>query len=175
MKANELTAMVGETITIRSTRHVCVGAGIDALLLLQFENNGEPLQYIVAHHPCYYENELVWANGEYYPLFNYKGTEEAMSSALRDASLALNDSMIYVAMADEGNGAESLGAYTKEDQAVHVLEAAINTDCEIKRVLSERGKQRFTLDEYMKLFGRLNQWSQYWIVRQRVNQAPKRK
>lgn len=101
MTQQELTALVGRELMIRNARHLCLAATHDALLLLQICSHdepclkaGEPVQYIVARHPCWHKGELIWDSGSYYPLLMYRGhlpSEEPSALALLDASLCLAD------------------------------------------------------------------------------------
>ncbi len=53
MKQSDIHALVGKEIIIRSARHICIGASKDALILLEIDADGKPVQYIVAHHPSF--------------------------------------------------------------------------------------------------------------------------
>ena len=93
-----LESMAGQVLTVRGAPHLCLAAGEDALLLLQLAmrdeplfRRGDPVQYIVAHGPYWHGNELVWRQGEYFPLLGYRSTEAmpASAQALADAVRSL--------------------------------------------------------------------------------------
>ena len=94
MNQKEMDGMVGKTLSIRGTTHLCLASGRDALLLLQLAKRDEalfkkddPVQYIVAHGPHWDGDDLVWRQGEYFPLLGYRATDAMPVSvrALRDA------------------------------------------------------------------------------------------
>ncbi len=97
MEQKTIEALVGKRVHIRGSEHLCVATGRDALLLLQLAGTdetlfkeGDPVQYVVAWHPSFQEDELVWANGSYYPLLAYRDSGMPPSAqALRDAVDAL--------------------------------------------------------------------------------------
>ena len=94
MDQKQLNRMVGKVLTIRGATHLCLASGRDTLLLLQLAmrdevlfRHGDPVQYIVANHPDWHEDQLVWGQGEYYPLLAYRATDDVPASvqALKDA------------------------------------------------------------------------------------------
>ncbi len=97
MSQDEMNLLVGKKLVIRETPHLCIAAGRDALLLLQLAGTdetlfkeGDPFQYVVAWHPSFQKDELVWANGSYFPLLAYRDSGMPPSAqALRDAVSAL--------------------------------------------------------------------------------------
>ena len=97
MTQDELNQLVGKKLLIRETPHLCIAAGRDMLLLLQLAGTdetlfkeGDPVQYAVAWHPSFHADELVWANGSYFPLLAYRDSGMPPSAqALRDAVDAL--------------------------------------------------------------------------------------
>lgn len=82
--------LVGTTFLIHGVKYTCLAAADEALVMLQYENNGAPCQYVVAHAPCRADDgELCWLNGNYFPFFNYATTADALAEAV--ASLQDND------------------------------------------------------------------------------------
>lgn len=77
---------IGQIVVSHETNYLCVALENDALLLLQLLDNGTPLQFIVAHHPDLYNEELVWSNGDYFPFFAYQAATHPLHKpcAIRD-------------------------------------------------------------------------------------------
>ena len=97
MTQDELNRLVGKILVIRNTPHLCIATGRDTLLLLQLAENDEPLfkkddpvQFVVACRPFFQEDELLWANGSYFPLLAYRDSDlPPAAQALQDAMRAL--------------------------------------------------------------------------------------
>ena len=75
MNQSELNALLGKIVFIRGCEHLCCAVGNDGLLLLQYAakdeplfRKGEPVQYIVARHPRWGDDTLVWTQGAYFPI-----------------------------------------------------------------------------------------------------------
>jgi len=81
--------LVGTTFPIHGVKHTCLAANDDALVMLQYENDGAPCQYVVAHEPYRANGELCWLNGDYFPFFHYTTTADALAEAV--ASLQDDD------------------------------------------------------------------------------------
>ena len=90
-----------------------MAASEDALLLLQLAGadegklfrKGDPVQYIVAHYPEQCGGDLVWGQGEYFPLLRY-----SHSGAIALASaLALRDAVDAMVPRDQTDSEESEG------------------------------------------------------------------
>ena len=160
----------GERIVIREVPHLCVGTGNDVLLLLQYDKENRPIQYVVAHHPSFNDGVLERQQGEYFPLFAYQETPFPMCSALREAVLAMNDEAVYVAMSDEPlDGVRCVGVFTKRFAAESALEAVLNDNEDVQALLAKRSKTRFTFAEYTDLYYELDLDNEYWIDEHTIN------
>ena len=104
MTQQELNALVGKEFMIRGARHICLAASAGSLLFLQIcardeplFKTGDPVQYVVARHPSWYDGKLTWGSGSYYPLYAYGNgsqAEAASGLALLDAALRLTGDTI---------------------------------------------------------------------------------
>ena len=126
MTRQEINACVGKTFQIRGARHMCIAAGNDALMLLQLCERdeplfklGDPVQYVVAKHPEWYNGELIWAQGAYFTLLQYRGSNASSVDALLDAALDLSDNPLYIAMVSDDAGIRCAGVYTQQRDAEH--------------------------------------------------------
>lgn len=169
MDKKEIKALIGTGFPIHGVRHTCVAAEDDALLLLQFDDAGAPIQYVTAHHPSWFRGELVWDQGEYFPLFHYDHSATPMADALRDAALAMSDENLFVAMADDDLGARCVGVFTGRFAAESALESILNKDADVQHMLAERRLERFTLDQYKVLYDELCLENAYWIEEHTAN------
>ena len=73
--------LVGQMFPIHGVRHICIAESEDALLMLQYGDDGSPCQYVVAHGPYKSGGELCWLNGAYFPFFDYESTADALLAA----------------------------------------------------------------------------------------------
>lgn len=103
MTQQEINALVGKTIVIRNTPHLCLCSGDDAILLLQIcakdeplFKSGDPVQYIVGHYPEWSSGQLVWCHGSYYPIYSY-----CEQSKLPASAQALQDALGHLTGADK--------------------------------------------------------------------------
>lgn len=104
MTQQELNALVGKEFMIRGAGHICLAASAGSLLFLQIcardeplLKAGDPVQYVVARYPSWYDGELTWGSGSYYPLYAYGNGSQADSAsglALLDAALRLTGGAI---------------------------------------------------------------------------------
>ena len=92
MNQSELNALLGKTVLIRGGEHFCCAVGNDSLLLLEYAakdkplfRKDEPVQYIVARHPRWVDDTLVWAQGAYFPIVPILDGLTASTKALRAA------------------------------------------------------------------------------------------
>ena len=92
MNQSELNALLGKIVFIRGCEHLCCAVGNDSLLLLEYAakdeplfGKGEPVQYIVACHPRWDDDTLVWAQGAYFPIVPILDGLTASAKALRAA------------------------------------------------------------------------------------------
>lgn len=166
MKSDELSGYIGCTFEIRSVKHLCVAASKTALLLLQFRSDGRPLQYIVAHHPDWYNGELVWAQGGYYLL-----DRTDPSSALRDAAVELNTTRFYAAMADDDWDTHCIGVFTSERLAEKALEEAIAKDIAAREYAKDHGYGALTLADYQRASELAGLENAFWIEEKCLNQT----
>mgnify|MGYP000172800029 CR=1 FL=1 len=93
MNQSELNALLGKIVFIRGCEHLCCAVGNDRLLLLQYAakdeplfGKGEPVQYIVACHPRWDDDTLVWAQGAYFPIVPLLDGLTASAKAFRAAA-----------------------------------------------------------------------------------------
>ena len=93
MNQYELKALLGKIVRIRGCEHLCCAVGNDRLLLLQCAakdeplfRKGEPVQYIVARHPRWVDDTLVWAQGAYFPIVPLFDGLTASAKAFRAAA-----------------------------------------------------------------------------------------
>ena len=176
MNQSEINQLVGKDFFMHNARYICVATGDDALLFLQIcaqdeplHKVGDPVQYIVAHHPYIYEGKLVWGNGDYYPIFQYDKFDNALSAALWEAATSLNAAPLYVAMADGDMDECCLGVYTRRNAAERILEERINQDGEVLEFAQQYGKERFSFPEYRKLYDEHSLENCYWIEKRHIN------
>lgn len=181
MMANqELTALVGKELIIRGARHLCLAANDDRLLLLQLcardeplLKTGDPVQYIIARHPEWYNGELVWAHGSYFPPCVYRDDPAAgfpCAQALLDAVLALTGGMLYAAMLDNEDGTRCAGLFTSEKEARDWLERDIAEDACAPELRKTLEVERLTLEDYQRAKGELGLDNAYWIEAHRANE-----
>ena len=119
---------IGKIVVSHKTNYLCVALENDALLLLQLREDGTPLQFIVAHHPDLYNDELVWSNGDYFPFFAYHNSSAPVAEALRDSGFAMGGDQVYAAMVDDELGVRCAGIFTRYNAARHALECLIAKD-----------------------------------------------
>ena len=169
MDKQEMKALIGTSFPIHGVRHTCVAADGNVLILLQYDKDDVPVQYVAAHYPSWYEGELVWNQGDYFPLFYYIGSDTPMADALRDAALAANGGTVYVAMADSDQGARCAGVFTREQGAIDVLEKLIVRDGAAAGYNGQLGMHKLTLAEYQKLHKEKSLDNAYWVSEMRVN------
>lgn len=169
MGDRDFRALLGTSFPIHGVRHTCVAVDKDVLLLLQHDNNGMPIQYVTAHHPSWYRDELVWAQGDYFPLFSYAESDTPMADALRDAALAMSDGAVFVAMADDDNGIRCVGVFTREQSANAMLEKLI-----ARNYRPEGLERRLTLEEYQVIRDMECLDNAYWISKARVDRPDRR-
>jgi len=81
--------LVGTTFFIHQVKHTCLAVTDDAVVMLQYDNDGAPCQYVVAHEPYRANGELCWLNGDYFPFFHYATTADALAEVV--ASLQDDD------------------------------------------------------------------------------------
>lgn len=75
----------------------CLAAHGDAVLVLRYDTNGEPLTYIVCHRPeVDSKGRIFWGAGDYFTMLNYQhcGRSDPMSAAFTDAVRVLISSRI---------------------------------------------------------------------------------
>lgn len=171
MNQSDINALVGKELIIRSARHLCIGAGTDSLMLLQLNNTGKPIQYIVAHHPDFYESELVWASGDYYLGFQFAGANQPMSTSLREAALCLDDTPLYAAMMSDDWNARCIGVFAERSYAVRTLEKLINQDGEVQHYCKKCGIERLSLESLGELRCEHGWENNYWIEEHPVNKV----
>lgn len=171
MKQSDLDALVGKEIIIRSARHICIGAGKEALMLLELNDEGKPAQYIVAHHPSFHNGELIWANGNYFLGFQLPGMDSSMGSSLRDAALCMDNTILYIAMVSDDYGVRSIGVFTDQTRAATALEELINRDDEVCQYRTEYGVNHFSLEDFKELYVERSLENDYWIEEHSVNKA----
>lgn len=176
MNQSEINQLVGKDFFMHNARYICVATGDDALLFLQIcaqdeplHKVGDPVQYIVAHHPYIYEGKLVWGNGEYFPIFQYCELSNPLSAALWEAASALSAAPLYVAMADDDLGARCLGVYPQRNAAERILEEQINQDSEVLEFARQYGKNRFSFSEYRELYDEHSLENCYWTEERHIN------
>nr|DAW90221.1 MAG TPA: hypothetical protein [Bacteriophage sp.] len=163
---------IGKIVVSHETNYLCVALENDALLLLQLLDNGTPLQFIVAHHPDLYNEELVWSNGDYFPFFAYHSSDAPIAQALRDSGLAMGGGKVYAAMVDDELGARCAGIFTQYNTACHVLECLIAKDETVRDLIGQSGNNnRLTLSEYKRLFDQYSLENAYWIEEKTMNQV----
>ena len=73
--------LVGRSFPIHGVPHIGIAASDDALLMLQYRDDGSPCQYVVAHGPYQSDGELCWLNGAYFPFFDCESTMDALLAA----------------------------------------------------------------------------------------------
>lgn len=171
MKQSDINALVGKEIIIRSVRHVCISAGKEALMLLELNAEGKPVQYIVAHHPSFHNGELIWTNGNYFLGFQLPGLDSSTGSSLRDAALCLDNTILYVAMVSDDYGVRSIGVFIDQNRAATALEELINRDDEVCQYKAEYGVKQFSLKDFKELYVERSLENDYWIEEHSVNKA----
>ncbi len=171
MTQSDIHALVGKEIIIRSARHICIGASKDALMLLELDADGKPVQYIVAHHPSFHNGELIWANGNYFLGFQFPGMDSSTGSSLREAALCLDSTILYVAMASDDYSVRCIGVFTDQNRAATALEELINRDDEVHQYKMEYGVDHFSLEDFEKLCVERSLENDYWIEEHSVNKA----
>ena len=173
---SELSKLIGSTISIHGTKHLVAGIGIGRILLLQYDEKDEPIQYIVGMRPYFSNGTLVWEQGYYFPFFCYTDNDRPdycpMAEALRDASSVLAGDIVYVCMEDDDScGIRCVGVFTKRDAAVSLLERDINNDRTAQAYAEELGKEHLTYREYSEIAGRDGLDNCYWYEPIRMNVA----
>lgn len=171
MKQSDLNALVGKEIIIRSARHICIGAGKETLMLLELNAEGKPVQYIVAHHPSFYNGELIWSNGNYFLGFQFPGMDSSTGPSLRDAALCLDNPLLYVAMVSDDYGVRSIGIFTDQNRAATALEELLNRDVEVRQYKAEYDVNHFSLEDFKELYVERSLENDYWIEEHSVNKA----
>lgn len=78
---------VGQTYFRDGCRVFCIAAHEDAILILQYGQADQPINYVVCHRPELACGTLVWGAGDYFTIKNYEyaGRSNPMSAALADA------------------------------------------------------------------------------------------
>lgn len=174
--SSKLSKLIGSTISIHGTKHLVAGIGVERILLLQYDNKDEPIQYIVGVRPYLSKRTLVWEHGYYFPFFSYREDDRPdycpMAEALRDASSVLAGDIVYVCMEDNDScGIRCIGVFSKRDDAVSLLERAINNDRTAQSFAEELGKDRLSYSEYAEIAGRYGLDNCYWYEPIRMNVA----
>lgn len=169
MNTLQCSAYIGKTLVIRGVPHLCVAAEKECLMFLQFTEEGAPIQYVVAHHPMLYKGEMVWSNGNYFPLLNYAGSATPMADAIRDSGFAMGSDTIYTAMADDELGARCVGVFTEDTSARTALETLIARDAEACKCARAYGYARLTLADYEQIYNEEGLENAYWIEDKRLN------
>lgn len=80
--------LVGNVFEQDSCKVNCLAAHGDAVLVLRYDTNGEPLAYIVCHRPEVDSNgRISWGAGDYFTILNYQhcGHSDPISAAFSDA------------------------------------------------------------------------------------------
>ena len=143
---SELSKLIGSTISIHGTKHLVAGIGIGRILLLQYDEKDEPIQYIVGMRPYFSNGTLVWEQGYYFPFFCYTDNDRPdycpMAEALRDASSVLAGDIVYVCMEDDDScGIRCVGVFTKRDGKAAIITSRSNCSgsfSQISRLRSSR-------------------------------------
>lgn len=162
---------IGKIVVSHKTNYLCVALENDALLLLQLRKDGTPLQFIVAHHPDLYNDELVWSNGDYFPFFAYHNSSAPVAEALRDSGFAMGGDQVYAAMVDDELGVRCAGIFTRYNAARHALECLIAKDETAHEFIKQPGGSRLTLSEYKRLYDQYSLDNAYWIEEKTMNCA----
>ncbi len=171
MTPSELKTYVGREIFIRGVKHLCISASPTALLLIEFNHEDRPIQYIVSHYPDLYGGELIWAQGGYYPFFYPSLGDKTISDALCGAVLELDDTIFYAAMADDDLGARCIGVFTEEHLAKQELEKVMNNSDDARIYCHTAKQSRLSLDEYNQLRDERMWENAYWIEEHEPNTA----
>lgn len=172
----ELNKLIGTALSIRGTKHLVVGIGTERILLLQYNEKDEPIQYVVGIHPYFAHGTLVWEHGCYFPFFCYRDDDRPdyhpMAEALRDASSILAGDCLYACFQDdEDYGIHCVGIFTQKSAAVALLEHNIRKDRAAQEYASELGKEHLSLSDYEEIAGRDELDNQYWIETICLNKA----
>lgn len=87
---------VGQTFTQDGCKVCCLAAHKEAILVLRFDSDGQPANYIVCHRPEVLSGNISWGFGDYFTILNYQhcGRSDPMSAAFSDAVRALISSQI---------------------------------------------------------------------------------
>lgn len=80
--------LIGRNFQKDGVQITCLAAHEDAILVLRCDSNGQPINYVVCHHPQIKgDGTLVWHAGDYFTILNYQhcGRDNPMAEALSDA------------------------------------------------------------------------------------------
>lgn len=75
-------AAIGGTLHIREVTYIIIAARDNDLLLLEKNEGGAPVQYVVAHGVYQNNGELCWMNGEYFVFPLYPDSAAALKDAI---------------------------------------------------------------------------------------------
>ena len=122
---------VGQTFTQDGCKVCCLAAHKEAILVLRFDSDGQPANYIVCHRPEVRSGKISWGFGDYFTILNYQhcGRSDPMSAAFSDAVRCLLDPQILAFRFEPMEDEEAAVVYAEVPRALSQDEIDSICDC----------------------------------------------